>query len=836
MIFLPDSTDVTLPLAGDDYSLPSIIDDTIGTLLYTSGTINKENFKKAEGAVSREWQLGDTILGLYKVLEILGMGTFGKVYKVLHRSWNIPLAVKTLRAELAENRNHKEAFIKECQGWVNLGLHPNIVSCYYVRDLGGLPRIFLEYIEGGTLRNRMKKGEAQWKEILDYAIQCLDGMSFAHNKGLIHRDIKPENCLVTKRGELKITDFGIAAGLENIDINDEDKYITEKIKTEGAAGTPPYMPPEQWGKDYGDTGPWSDIYAFGVMLFEMCCKKRPFDSGQEHTGVVRLRHINEEPPSPCEVNKKIHKNLSLFILKCLKKKTRERFQTCDEARAELVKIYKTITGEDYGREKPQEAFLLADGLNNRAVSLMDLGLEEDALNIWKESFKADFLHIPSTFNSLLVRWRGGEISDLNVLKGLENILKERPDRKEVNYFMGLVHLERDSCKEAIESFKKAMTGNTGEEEIKKALREAEKRMAASTCYLKEISFDRNEEPEAISVNSSATRAFVSCRTKEQKDIYSINTSTTGNYHILDIEAGKWIKKRFCHPFWLSFISDDGKWGVSAGGKDYASLWDFEAGNLIKSFPSPPLEGRRSVTLSPDRKYFADGGKNGIIYIYDTYSGKCVKQFSGHRGPVSVLHFSRDGKHLISGSMEGEWTVTGVKKGKAKFNLWHIEAEKILRDFETPNEVEGANFSADGKIGVTINKNELKVWDTEKKKCINTCFIHLESGNPKKISLSEDGFLAMTYGKRISGNSKNIYFLWDTMKGICKRSLVASGSNFSLSSDGKMAFFWEKGWMMSFFHIWKINRENLGNFYSPFVLSFITDTKGVLKSQSRSAAL
>jgi len=432
---LSDSTEVTPPLGGDDYFLPSILDDTVGTLLYSSKTIDKE--QKASEGISPEWEVGDIILDLYKVLEILGAGAFGKVYKVLHRGWNILLAVKTLKVELEDNIKQREAFIKECEGWVNLGLHPNIVSCYYVRNLGGLPRIFLEYIEGGTLRDQMKK-ELELKEILDFSIQCLDGLSFAHRKGLIHRDIKPANCLVSKKGELKITDFGIAAGLENLTITDVSS-IEKTIATEGASGTPAYMPPEQWGKDYGTTGPGSDIYSLGVMLFEMCCKKRPFDTGVEHSGVIKLRHINEDPPVPHEINNKISIDLSSFILKCLKKKREERFQSSDEARIELIQIYRSITGEDYEREKPEEASLLADGLNNRAVSLMDLGSKEVALNIWEEALKADFLHLPSTFNNSLVKWRSGRITDLDVIKKLENILAERPERLEVNYFLGLIH-------------------------------------------------------------------------------------------------------------------------------------------------------------------------------------------------------------------------------------------------------------------------------------------------------------------------------------------------------------------------------------------------------------
>ena len=829
---MSDSTEVTLPLGGDDYFLPSILDDTVATLLFRSKTVDKESHLKKTESISREWEVGDLILDLYEVLEILGAGAFGKVYKVLHIGWNILLAVKTLRFELEENIDLRESFKKECEGWVNLGLHPNIVSCYYVRDLGGLPRIFLEYIKGGTLRDRMKK-ELELNEILDFSIQCLDGLSFAHKKKLIHRDIKPANCMITSKGALKITDFGIAAGLENLRV---EKHFDEKfINTEGASGTPAYMPPEQWGKDYGTIGPGSDLYSLGVMLFEMCCKKRPFDTGVEHTGVIKLRHLNESPPIPHEIDKKIPENLSSFILKCLNKKIKDRFLTCEEARDELVKIYRSITGKDYDRKKPEEASLLADGLNNRAVSLMDLGFETSALKIWEEALKADFLHLPSTFNSSLVKWRRGKINDLDVIEKLDNILSERPERVEVNYFLGLIHLERGDHKKAIEKLNSALQCSRGKDDIKRALEVATKRLSSSTGFIKEIKLERNEEPESISLNSEGTIAFISCRTKVKKDIMKKQTADTGNYYLLDIEKGEFIKKRFCHPFWLSAISRDGTRAISGGGKDYSNLWDLKTASLVKSYPTGP-QGRLSLSISPSSKYFADGGKDGVINIYDNKTGGCVRKLSGHTGPVSILCFINEEKELLSGSVEGEWTFSGVNKGKARLNIWDINTGKIIRSFETEEEVESATFSKDGKTGVTIRENELKIWDTEKNECLHTCFIERKQASSKDISISKDGSIAMTDAGS-AGPNEYRFHLWDTENGCCKRTIsTIGGNNCTLSEDGKTALFWQKSWIVSFIHIWKINRENLSSFYSPLSLSSIRQTEEIIKSQSRFSEL
>ena len=105
----------------------------------------------AETQAGDSWEVGQVILGLYEVTALLGEGGMGKVYRVHHRNWNIDLAVKTPRTEIVRKAGGRENFVREAETWVSLGLHPHIVSCYYVRDLGGIPRVFAEYVDGGSL-------------------------------------------------------------------------------------------------------------------------------------------------------------------------------------------------------------------------------------------------------------------------------------------------------------------------------------------------------------------------------------------------------------------------------------------------------------------------------------------------------------------------------------------------------------------------------------------------------------------------------------------------------------------------------------------------------------
>ena len=150
-----------------------------------------------DGAAA-DWNVGDKILDLYEVTGILGEGGMGKVYKVRHNGWNVDLAVKSPRTEILTKKHAIENFETEAETWINLGMHPHTVSCYYVRRLGGIPRVFAEYVGGGSLKDWIENGklyegghDESLKRILDIAVQFAWGLHYAHQQGLVHQDVKP---------------------------------------------------------------------------------------------------------------------------------------------------------------------------------------------------------------------------------------------------------------------------------------------------------------------------------------------------------------------------------------------------------------------------------------------------------------------------------------------------------------------------------------------------------------------------------------------------------------------------------------------------------------------
>src|SRR5258708_281889 len=191
--------EVKCPVFGCRYDLPAEYWDRdvecpgCNTKFYVAAPVvnHAQNIAAAEAEVRSEWKVGDVILGLYEVKQIHEGGGMGLVYRVHHRGWNTDLAVKSPRANFFQNDTQKENFTLECETWISLGLHPHIVSCHYVRALGGIPRVFAEYVEGGNLKEwidsrKLYRGRPQEAlgRILDVATQMAWGLHYAHEKGV----------------------------------------------------------------------------------------------------------------------------------------------------------------------------------------------------------------------------------------------------------------------------------------------------------------------------------------------------------------------------------------------------------------------------------------------------------------------------------------------------------------------------------------------------------------------------------------------------------------------------------------------------------------------------
>ncbi|HVP35362.1 MAG TPA: serine/threonine-protein kinase, partial [Terriglobales bacterium] len=267
------------------------------------------------------------IISHYKILEKLGEGGMGVVYKAQDTKLDRLVALKFLPPHLTSEVEEKERFIHEAKAASALN-HPNIVTIHEIDEFDGQMFIVMEYCEGKTLKQLTEEGALPIKKVLDIGIQVCEGLTAAHKKEIVHRDIKSDNIKVNKEGQVKIMDFGLA----------KLKGATKLTKTRSTLGTLAYMSPEQAQGEEVDSR--SDIFSLGVVLYELLTGKLPFAG--EHQAAVIYSIINEEPQPIARFNNQVSAKLEDMVSKALAKDREERYQHADELLADLRRERKSL--------------------------------------------------------------------------------------------------------------------------------------------------------------------------------------------------------------------------------------------------------------------------------------------------------------------------------------------------------------------------------------------------------------------------------------------------------------------------------------------------------------
>ena len=264
-----------------------------------------------------------TRLGVYEIVGPLGSGGMGEVYEARDSSLRRDVAIKLLPATFARDPDRLRRFTKEAQACAALN-HPNILSIFQVDELNGEPYIVSEFLEGQTLRDATRDGPLPVRRAIDNGIQIARGLAAAHCKGIIHRDLKPENIFVTKDGRVKILDFGLAKLAERDDPADSPT-LTAGTEAGAVLGTAGYMSPEQVRGESIDQR--SDIFSFGVVLYEMMAGRRAF---LRKTGAETMAAILKEDPPPPDAARELSPTLSRILQHCLEKEPAARFQSAQD--------------------------------------------------------------------------------------------------------------------------------------------------------------------------------------------------------------------------------------------------------------------------------------------------------------------------------------------------------------------------------------------------------------------------------------------------------------------------------------------------------------------------
>ena len=291
---------------------------------------------------ANELSRGTTFAGRYEIIEELGKGGMGKVYRAEDKKIKEEIALKLIKPEIASDKKTIERFSHELKTARKIR-HKNVCGMYDLGETKGTYYITMEYVPGEDLKSSIKRfGQLPIGKSIAIARQISEGLAEAHRLGVIHRDLKPSNIMIDKEGNARIMDFGIARSLEAKGITGAGVII----------GTPEYMSPEQVEGEEVDQR--SDIYSLGVMLYEMVTGRVPFEGDTPFT--IGVKHKSEIPKDPKELNAQIPGYLSQVILKCLEKDRNKRYQNAEKLLHKLTEIEKGIlSAEKISVERKPEA-------------------------------------------------------------------------------------------------------------------------------------------------------------------------------------------------------------------------------------------------------------------------------------------------------------------------------------------------------------------------------------------------------------------------------------------------------------------------------------------------
>lgn len=725
-------------------------------------------------SVSAAWEIGTVVAGQYEIKSLLGEGGMGRVYLVRHIDWNTNLAVKCPKAEIFTEQDGKESFENECETWIEMGSHPHIVSCYYVRNLGDIPRVFAEYVEGGNLgewiqSRRLYDGGAETalSRILDIAVQFAWGLQYAHEKGLVHQDVKPANVMVSLDGIAKVTDFGLAKARVRAG---ETTFLSgsESILMTAGGLTPAYCSPEQaLGQPLSRR---TDIWSWGVSVLEMFVGEMTWQSGTLAGGV--LDALIASGPADDRIPR-MPEPLVAVLRKCFETEPEKRPANMTEIADELIGII-----GNYGRGEPEPSEILASAYNNRAISALDLGDSAKAEAMFEKALIVEPHHPESSYNRLLYRWRNGLCTDEEVINGMVEVKSTHPQVWGVDYLTALIHLERGDGMAAFEKLKSVLFHHKASPSEVKAGLVTLKGMVAfrlsakngtpafeqqgeallgsplieRTPYLGEFEMpgaaELKRQPIRVwspdnpfDVNQEAKKPFVRCVAAANDNLTAVSGHGDGTFRYWNLESGFLsVERAFENEVQEIDLSLDGttcvlvsktgdiqtwkngrcngNWSLSG----YPELFD----QLFRRIPLRDGEYYRPkarIAVSAEAGVVVSGHGDGTIALWNVVSGEWIASWRPVTSAVCSVSVSKDGKFVGVGAIGHESVLMRSENGEIlrKYDccgIWkQVSSEETFAFIET-SEGKGSYFHAvsngvEKRIARSVAvsmSGDLLVWD------------------------------------------------------------------------------------------------------------------------------
>jgi WD40 repeat protein/serine/threonine protein kinase len=766
-------------------------------------------------AFSADWNPGDLILDLYEVEGLLGEGGMGRVYKVHHRGWRVTLAVKTPRPETLRHVGN-EAFTREAETWVGLGIHRHVVCCHYVRTIDGVPRAFAEWVAGGSLSSwiadrRLYAGvpTVSLKRILDVAIQFSWGLEYAHQQGLVHHDVKPANLMMTLQGVAKVTDFGLAvAGVASGSVGERSATVAKELT--GYFGiTRAYCSPEQAevaAQIAAGVPPGSrtaltmrtDIWSWAISILEMFCGERPCDDGQ--AAGAALESLLEFGSNDAEIPV-LPAALTDLLRRCFEFDPARRPATMAEVGHTLIEIYQEQFSECYSREKPESVGQTADTRNNRAVSLMDLARDAEAERHWQAALLSDPQHLPSLYNYGLVLWRKGRMMPDALLRNIEGARRSGSSPTLVDQLTAEVHLECGNYRDAEVLLDGLLESAEGSDEIEHLVRFA-KAHARPKCS--GVVGRQEGSVTDVALNTSGTLALAGSR-----------DGTTG---LWDLDAATCLRVfRTTTAVRAVALGRDGSIAITGHDDGLIRVWDATTGASIRSF-GPGLDyAVQAFATTPDSRRLLSGHSHGAISLWDIASGSKIWSES-HQVSDRVTTITILGSGAL-GLVAGIDRAAGAEADHL-LSLWDLAARKRVRTLKAGH-VSAACADVSGRFGASVGAGKvIRIWDLRSGSLLRS----LEGDSPKinAIAMSPSG-------RRILACEEGQIRIWEA-SGRCLRLLKTGPESVSSIRFDPKGGFAVSGATDGTLKRWEIGGDEDRPYVARMILSRPQDTDSALSVQ------
>lgn len=737
-------------------------------------------------AAEERWQPGRVVAGRYEIRD-QARGGMGVVSFAWDRELERMVAIKTPHAASTATDNGRARFLREAEAWVELGLHPHVCCAYYVQEIEDLPRLIIEYVDGGSLDQRLRSG-LDFDTGLDVAVQIASALDYTHgfrwrdsegneHRGLIHRDVKPANVLMTTDGQAKLTDFGLvrAADDRGPDIVVESVGAVAPVadavsgswqtvtEAGGVVGTPPYMAPELWRPSQRPSSA-TDIYALGCMLYEMLCGRRPFvrpgdiadAPRRDQLGWWLRTHVATAPPDPRFFVAELDPRLADVVLRCLAKDPAERPAGASELRAELVAAWERRSGRPYPRPVPLEAELRADSRCNRGVSFLTLGQPERAEREWREALAVDPEHPETVANLTIHEWRRPGLTDAEVQRRFDGIASGGGRSARVRRLAGRMKLILDDPAGAISLLREDAdaTGpgptdrDLGVATVALAQRSSDAGLAAEGERLVEDSL-RQRPGDVIAGATLAVAARLQNRGDEANAIWDrVRPSTSAVGQDLDEVLARWAPElvspvRVMVGTPIACLRRLDRCVVVCRTARGVDRVDVARQTLLGGFglAKAPRRGRTIAALADATVVLA--GSEGPLLVVDPQSGRELRRMRAHPGQVVS----------IDGS--GSRVVTGASDRRVR--LWNAATGELEATFEGHGAyVTSVAFDGEAKRVVSASADgTLRLWSLDGSE------LHVLRGHGGAVNCV---VVDAAVRRAISGGEDGTVRVWDLERG------------------------------------------------------------------------